>query len=188
MSKDMSGPLGDNDLPTSCYVECDPGLQRHRNRAQGRRIGNLDKIVLAIECESLTHTAGCESDSILCDPVVCPSGILRIVLRSPPADQSGGFRNRGKNLQHANLLSERARRICGACGGRLTKVEIKYVKDKASLRSPRSHCIKAHATQSRLECGVASGFDCLAAHKRGSPPALYVERGTWRLSAVSVVP
>ena len=54
--------------------------------------------------------------------------------------------------------------------GRLTKGEIKYVKDKASLRSPRSHCIKAHTTQSRLECGAASGFDCLAAHKRGSPP------------------
>jgi Domain of unknown function (DUF4158) len=45
-----------------------------------------------------------------------------------------------------------------------------------SLRSPLYCCIKAHATQSRLECGAASGFDWLAAHKRGFPPALYVER------------
>ena len=41
--------------------------------------------------------------------------------------------------------------------GRLTKGEIKYVNDKASLRSPPYRRMKAHATQSRLECGAASG-------------------------------
>ena len=86
-------------------------------RVQGQRIGNHDEIVLAIQGESLTYTAGGESSAVAQDPMILAGGIPRIVLRPPPAGQSVGCQNRGKNLQHANLLSKRARRICGACGG-----------------------------------------------------------------------
>ena len=90
-------------------------------------------------------------------PVVHAGGILRIVLRLPPANQSGRCCDAGKNLQHAQLFGECTHRVGGAHGETKSFRRARNAAYKASRR--KSHAGRQRPSRVR-ETEQAGAEDC----------------------------